>query len=327
MRRKADTIQPQSSAHSSSHWSAGTFWRVFQRRDLSKPSFDEPDIDSNLKNFHGPASVLPPITNGSLPAPQAPETPADNIANFPPMINGNPSIASDPPVPMDLDSFTPPPAFLASTTSFQPPPDACKQCWIFYKWAHIYYPPAETSNTLCLTALTAAPTPHLPPLELEPKSGYAYVVLPTLSAEIDCKPITTYTSQTFSFPPGQLFTQHGPGGLQNLTREFNFRDLPCPPPDIAAEAIWFYNPEFNPTRRYSPFIAPFSEIWDLDPKFKSLPCTVALNQGMDPPVPLSSAGRATPPKGLLGQHLRRDGLQAAHRVPNLPVETNPPFTG
>ncbi|KAL8850275.1 MAG: hypothetical protein Q9221_004785 [Calogaya cf. arnoldii] len=269
-------------------------WKSAKQRDMLKHALNVRDVDSQLQHFQGAADVQLPYANDNVP------------------------------------SFTPPPAYIADTTaasSFLPPPDACKQCWIFYPWAHVYYPSAETSNTDCLTALMAAPTPNLPPLELEPQPGYAYVVLPELSAEIDCKPFTTYTSQTFSFAPHQLSTMSGP---QNLTREFNFGDLPCPPPEIVSEVQWFYNPEYNPTRRYSPFLAPFTQIWDLDPKFKSYPCTVALNQGMDPPSPLPTAKVPTPPKDRkrpmrLARH-RGDALEGAHRLPSLPLQTNPPLS-
>lgn len=119
-------------------------------------------------------------------------------------------------------------------------------------------------------------------------------------------------------------------GPQNLTGEFNFEDLPCPPPKLASEVQWFYNPEYNPSRRYSPFLAPFTHIYDLDPAFKAYPCTVALNQGMDPAAPLPSANGPTPPKGpmhpaRLARH-RRDALEGAHRLPSLPVETNAPLS-
>ena len=122
-----------------------------------------------------------------------------------------------------------------------------------------------------------------------------------------------------------LSTMQGP---QNLTKEFNFGDLPCPPAELASEVQWFYNPAFNPTRRYSPFIAPFSELWDIDPLFKALPCTVALNQGMDPPSLLPTASAPTRPTrgprpARLARH-RRNAVEKAHRVLNLPLETNPP---
>ena len=117
-------------------------------------------------------------------------------------------------------------------------------------------------------------------------------------------------------------------GPQNLTQEFNFGDLPCPPAALASEVIWFYNPSFNPSRRYSPFIAPFSEIWDIDPMFKSKPCTVALNQGMDPPIPLPAAKAPTRGGGRLGPgRVRRDAQEGAHRTPTLPMKTNPPLVG
>ncbi|KAI4108314.1 MAG: hypothetical protein LQ339_002215 [Xanthoria mediterranea] len=309
---------------------ATAFWKMVKQPNTPKRTMNEREVDSQIPHFWGAAKFQPPFTNNSLSLLRSPEAPANHHPNLPSTIVESTSIASDTSVSTDAATFVPPPPYItdaANPTSFRPPSDSCNRCYIFYPWAHVYYPSAETSNTECLSALTAAPTPNLPPLGLEPRPGYAYVVLPELSAEINCTPFTTYKSKTFSFPPHQLSTMSGP---QNLTAEFNFEDLPCPPPKLASEVQWFYNPEYNPRRRYSPFLAPFSEIWDLDPAFKAYPCTVALNQGMDPASMLASATKPTPPKGhmrpaRLARH-RRDALEGAHRLPSLPVETNPPLS-
>ncbi|KAL9628848.1 MAG: hypothetical protein Q9204_005622, partial [Flavoplaca sp. TL-2023a] len=305
------------------------FWHMVKQGSTQKDPLTQRDVDTQPQHFKNIGNVQPLFANHSLSTLQNSLTQADDNADLAFFSSASPINAGDVLVSTDASSFTPPPAVIAddtTATSFHPPSDECKQCWLFYPWAHVYYPPAETSNTECLTALTAAPAPNLPPLELDPKPGYAYVVLPEVSAEMDCKIFTTYTSQTFSFAPHMLSTMQGP---QNLTKEFNFGDLPCPPAELASEVQWFYNPAYNPTRRYSPFIAPFSELWDIDPLFKALPCTVALNQGMDPPSLLPTASAPTRPTkgprrpGRLARY-RRDAVEEAHRVINLPIETDPP---
>ncbi|KAL8774898.1 MAG: hypothetical protein Q9203_006593 [Teloschistes exilis] len=171
------------------------------------------------------------------------------------------------------------------------------------------------------------PKPTIPPdLQLEP--GSAYIVIPELSAGNACTRIAAYFSQTFTFGTGQLSTIQGPS---SVTKEFNFADLPCPPPDIAADDIWFYNPAANPTRAYAPIIAPFQQLFDLDPAFHD--CVVAENQGFDPPVALPVASGPTLPKGRLGPLRPRDVLPRdgspinAHSVPRLPNETVLPMKG
>lgn len=142
-----------------------------EQQDTPKRALNERDVDSQILRFRGSVNVQPPFTNDSLSAFDHPQAPANDHLDLPSTIGGSPSVASDAPVPTDTPLFTPPPAYIADTTtatSFHPPPDACKQCWIFYPLAHVYYPPAATSNTECLTALTAAPAPNHPPLALEP---------------------------------------------------------------------------------------------------------------------------------------------------------------
>lgn len=147
-------------------------------------------------------------------------------------------------------------------------------------------------------------------------------MIPELSAGNACTLIAQYTSLTFTFGPGELSTIQGPA---NITKEFNFADLPCPPPDVASEIIYHYNPAVNPTQTYSPFIAPFSQLYDLDPAFRS--CTVGPNQGFDPATALPAAEGPTfpKPKGHLGLHLhRRKPPTSAHNVPQVPLETGSP---
>ncbi|KAL8947074.1 MAG: hypothetical protein Q9222_006607 [Ikaeria aurantiellina] len=221
------------------------------------------------------------------------------------------------------DASPPPPA--ANSEDNSESADDCSHCYIIYEYVDVYYPPQATSNTDCLTDLAPTPLPTFPPgLETEP--GSAYVVIPALSAGNACTQIAKYTSQTFTFGPGELSTIEGPA---NITKEFNFADLPCPPPDIASAAIWFYNPEYNPQQTYAPVVAPFPQIYDLDPALSS--CTVALNQGFDPGRAIPEVSAPTLPKdGLdhLGPTRRdrsplipRDRPMNVHFVPILPQET------
>ncbi|KAL8711215.1 MAG: hypothetical protein Q9220_004360 [cf. Caloplaca sp. 1 TL-2023] len=159
--------------------------------------------------------------------------------------------------------------------------------------------------------------------------GSAYVVIPALSAGNACTQLARYTSQTFTFGPGELSTIEGPA---NITKEFNFADLPCPPPNVASAAIWFYNPAFDPKQTYAPVVAPFPQIYDLNPAFSS--CTVALNQGFDPGIAIPEVEAPTLP-GPAPVHLGptrrdrsllhpRDGPVNAHFVPLLPQQTQSP---
>ncbi|KAL8818990.1 MAG: hypothetical protein Q9223_002489 [Gallowayella weberi] len=166
------------------------------------------------------------------------------------------------------------------------------------------------------------PSPSLPP-GLKPDSEKVFVVIPELSAGNACTQVAKYTSQTFTFGLGELSTVQGPA---NITKAFNFEDLPCPPPDLAADVIWFYNPAYNPAQTYAPFLAPFPQLYKLDPAFEH--CIVAMNQGLDPPVPQATANGPTIPIGPLGPHrgLLRPRMppMAAHNVPNLPTATRSP---
>ncbi|KAL8676090.1 MAG: hypothetical protein Q9186_007353 [Xanthomendoza sp. 1 TL-2023] len=168
------------------------------------------------------------------------------------------------------------------------------------------------------------PSPSLPP-GLEPNSEKVYVVIPELSAGNACTQVAKYTSQTFTFGPGELSTVQGPA---NITKAFNFEDLPCPPPDLAADVIWFYNPAYNPTQTYAPFLAPFPQLYNLDPAFQH--CTVALNQGLDPPTPQPTAKGPTIPLPIerfgprLGPLRRGMPPMVAHSVPSIPTATSSP---
>ncbi|KAI4174560.1 MAG: hypothetical protein LQ346_008221 [Caloplaca aetnensis] len=213
-------------------------------------------------------------------------------------------------------------------------PDNCEtECFIIYATVFVYFPPAVSSNTDCLTKLLPQPTTALPP-GLTPESGNAYVVVPQLSAGNNCTKIAEYTSLTFTFKPGELSTIQGPA---NTTKEFNFADIPCPPSDVAEDVKWFFNPDFNPAQPYAPVVAPFPQLWDVDPGFKS--CVVPLNQGFDPSMAYSTANGPTLPDpriknpGPLGGHFGRPGLGPlhgrgepviAHKVPGLPLETGSP---
>lgn len=219
------------------------------------------------------------------------------------------------------------------------------ECFIIYATVFVYFPPVASSNTDCLTKLLPQPTSTIPPglqpyvfnVPIEPRifyganfdhsePGSAYVVVPQLSAGNNCTKIAEYTSLTFTFNPGELSTIQGP---QNVTKEFNFADMPCPPPDVAEDGKWFFNPEVNPSQPYRPVVAPFSQLYDVNPAFKS--CVVPLNQGFDPAMALPTAKAPTLPdrdKKRLGPavgrlHGRGDPA-IAHKVPNLPLETASP---
>ncbi|KAL8719426.1 MAG: hypothetical protein Q9225_003569 [Loekoesia sp. 1 TL-2023] len=214
-----------------------------------------------------------------------------------------------------------------TTPTILPLLDDCHQCFIIFKFVSVYFPPATSSNTDCLTDGAEMPAPSLPP-GLQPKPGSAYVVIPELSAGNACTQIANFTSLTFSFGPGELSTIQGPA---NITKEFNFADLPCPPPDIASDVRWFYNPAVNPTQTYAPVVAPFSQLYDLDPAFHS--CSVALNQGFDPSIALPTAKSPTLPGadedrlGHLGPLHRRRHPVTAHHVPHVALQTDSPFQG
>ncbi|KAL8749884.1 MAG: hypothetical protein Q9184_006625 [Pyrenodesmia sp. 2 TL-2023] len=203
--------------------------------------------------------------------------------------------------------------------------DCETECFIIYATVFVYFPPVASSNTDCLTKLLPQPTPTLPP-GLQPEPGSAYVVVPQLSAGNNCTKITDYTSLTFTFNPGELSTIQGP---QNITKEFNFADMPCPPPDVAEDGKWFFNPDVNPAQPYRPVVAPFSQLWNMNPAFKD--CVVPLNQGFDPSYALPTAQGPTLPdkdKHRLGPGLGRlhgrGNPVIAHRVPNLPLKTAAP---
>lgn len=99
---------------------------------------------------------------------------------------------------------------------------------------------------------------------------------------------------TLSFAPGELSTVEGSAGA---TKYFNFEDLPCPPPDVAAADLFFYNPASNPTRRYEPRVLPPTKIRDLDPDFST--CTFApIYQGFDPASAVMPAVKGPLPPGF-----------------------------
>lgn len=166
-----NTDHAQISFRRSLESTAAAFWKMVKQPNTPKRTMNEREVDSQFPHFRGAAKFQPPFTNDSLSALQSPEAPANHHSNLPFTIVESTSMASDTSVSTDAAAFVPPPPYIADTanpTSFGPPSDSCNQCYIFYRWAHVYYPPAETSNTECLSALTAAPTPNLPPLGLEP---------------------------------------------------------------------------------------------------------------------------------------------------------------
>ena len=146
------------------------FWHMVKQGSAQKDTLTQRDVDPQPQQFENIGNVQPPFANHSLSTLQNSLTQANDKADLALLSSASPTNAGDALMSTDVSSFTPPPAVIAddtTATSFHPPSDDCKQCWLFYPWAHVYYPPAETSNTECLTALTAAPTPNLPPLELD----------------------------------------------------------------------------------------------------------------------------------------------------------------
>ncbi|KAI4118587.1 MAG: hypothetical protein LQ338_007378 [Usnochroma carphineum] len=158
----------------------------------------------------------------------------------------------------------------------------------------------------------------------------AYVVIPELSAGNACTQIARYTSLTFSFGPGELSTIQGP---ENVTKAFDFGDVPCPPPGEVPDA----------TQTYVPVVAPFSQLYDLNPAFTG--CTVVQDRKVGLAAARQAAGkpnlilRAHPLPKAKGSTLAQWGSdsllrgplelllpqqvlpRAAHRVPKVPLET------
>lgn len=134
-----------------------------------------------------------------------------------------------------------------------------------------------------------------------------------------------HTSVTLSFAPDELSSIEGSAGA---TKAFNFGDLPCPPPDVAAADKYFYNPSFNPTRRYEPRILPPTQISQLDPAFNT--CKFASDfQGFDPPHALTKVIGPIP-GGRIRTHPKHKRFQrtTAHthtttQIPELQSKSNP----
>lgn len=109
-------------------------------------------------------------------------------------------------------------------------------------------------------------------------------------------------------------------GTSGVVQPFNFADLPCPPPDVAAADNWFYNPSWNPGRAYAPMVSPPPEIFAMDPAFQN--CVAAVYQGFDPPSPMPTLiGNPGVDKGWGS---RRKRTAPAHMVPSGPVQTSGP---
>ena len=86
-------------------------------------------------------------------------------------------------------------------------------------------------------------------------------------------------------------------GINDVTRSFNFADLPCPPSTLAFDPM-VPNPLQGNTQALSAFIqsyhprilAPHQSILDLDPAWNSSNCEIIdVGQGYDPPRPLVPA--------------------------------------
>ena len=118
-------------------------------------------------------------------------------------------------------------------------------------------------------------------------------MIPTIYAEDACGTVgSAFTSLTFSFAPGELST----GGFRGpTTAPFNFADFPCPPlTELPNPYIYHGNP-------YKPQIVPPSQLYDLNPAFKT--CFLYPGTCYDPPyaiTPTSSLSPLTTPSVKIG---------------------------
>lgn len=243
-----------------------------------------------------------------------------------------------------ISLFSPPPGAATTPPPTTPPPTTmnpnpnCQQCSIYFQYINAYYWPTDnTNNTACLSGVTEQPstalpsglTPYVPLHSHKERQTYAYpifsispsvyLVFPTISAGNECTQVgNVYISQTLSFAPGALSTMVGTSGV---VQPFNFEDLPCPPPDVAAADNWFYNPSWNPGRAYSPMVSPPPEIFALDPAFAD--CVAAVYQGFDPPYPMPTQ-HGGGNWGGGGGGWRKKRSAPAHLVARIPDETGAP---
>ena len=198
-------------------------------------------------------------------------------------------------IDFEFTAYSPPPLSasanpdLAQAEAVASLPEGSNDCTIFAGDVHVYYhETAAPTNTDCFTG-TGAPPP--PPEITNPVYPSVYVVVSSLSAgNAHTRLGPTFASAIFSMMPGDLSTIAGTAG-PSAAALFNFADLPCPPPDVAAADSWFYNPQVNPSRPYMPRLLPPSQILTLDPGWSS--CTFPANfQFFDPPsaFPPSNGG-------------------------------------
>lgn len=200
---------------------------------------------------------------------------------------------------------------------------SCSQCSIFFESVSVFYWPAKSSNTDCLTLLTNFASPTSLP-GLSPEFPSVYVVFPAVSAGNPCTQVgKIYTSVIIKFAPEALSTLEG---QSEVPKSFNFADIPCPPPDVASNDAFFYNPQFNPGRQYAPRLAPPTGLWALDPEFQK--CVSAnIYQGFDPPSALPHATRTSPadstPKHIAypGHSHHKRAAARAYRTPRFPKRT------
>lgn len=144
------------------------------------------------------------------------------------------------------------------------------------------------------------------------QSPSVYVVFESIKASDGCKQIgPTFADKTLAFAPGVLSTVVD----GTITQSFNFGDLPCPPATV----------QWDPAKPYAPVIAPPPGLFSMDPAFSS--CIPGRSQGIDPPIPISTANGVSGPEPGVGPHPRlRRALahaypHAAHVVPRAPQRT------
>lgn len=294
--------------------------KAASRRDLL-PQYSNGSLDHGTDVSIDPVPVSFDAVTVSMPASQlatATPVPGDDHS-----IGFNSAALSASMVPTQVIPGENIPTITAPPVIHPQSPDGddggCMQCSLFFESVDVFYWPAASSNTDCLSQITGFSNPALPADASKFEYPSAYVVFPSISAGNSCTQVgSKLTSVTMSFAPGELSTIAGPSGA---TKVFNFADLPCPPPDVASAGSCFYNP---PGRQYSPQIAPPPAIWDLDPAFRN--CKPALFQGFDPSraFPLISRPRDViqPGHGLPRRARRAPAL--AHQLPRALTTTHGP---
>ena len=162
----------------------------------------------------------------------------------------------------------------------------------------MYYWAQDSSNSACLPVnqqvnstspdipgmyvLRISYAEHANLLTLGRQSPSVYVVFPSITAFDGCQQVgRTFADLTTSFAPESMSTVRSDWSKY----QFNFADLPCPPPDVP------WNRSEGP---YQPLLAPPDFLFTIDPAFAT--CTPAASQGVDPYKPLKTSNKVSPAK-------------------------------